>query len=147
MRHLFTSAICLTVLATAALADTQLADIRTHASQVEKGSEQVALLLKSKQPDAQAIRDGITAIGGDIENLQRLIAELTEANPQYVQRGDKDWDRLKTQVELLAIFHNTKDELMKADDMRKNRSLLRVHAKGLATRAEVLQETAQRLQR
>ena len=44
-------------------------------------------------------------------------------------------------------FRYTKDELMKADDMKKNRSLLRSHAKGLAARSAVLQETATRLQR
>jgi len=146
-RSLSTVALCLTVLATSAFADTRLADIRNHAGQVAKGSDQLVRLLKAKQPDAQAIRGGITAMGGDIENLQRLVTEITEASPQFIQRGDKDWDLLKTQVQLLGIFHNTKDELMKADDMKKNRSLLRAHAKGLASRAEVLQATAQRLER
>jgi hypothetical protein len=135
------------VLATSAFADTRLGEIRTHAGQVQKGSEQVTLLLKAKQPDAQAIQGKISAMGGDIENLQRLIVGLTEANPQFIQRGDKDWDLLKQQVQLLSIFHNTKQELTKADDLRKNRSLLRAHAKGLTTRAGSLQETAQRLQR
>ena len=147
MKHLLSSALCLTVLATSAFADTRLADIRTHAGQVKKGSEQITLLLKAKQPDGQAIRDGITAMGGNIENLQRLVVEITEANPQFVQRGDKDWDLLKQKVQLLSIFHNTKQELAKADDLKKNRSLLRAHAKGLAMRATLLQETAQRLER
>ena len=146
MKQLLSSALCFTVLATSAFADTRLGEIRTHAGQVQKGSEQVTLLLKAKQPDTQAVQEKIFAMGGDIGNLQRLIVEVTEANPQFVQRGDKDWDLLKQKVQLLAIFHNTKDELMKADDMKKNRSLLRAHAKGLAARASLLQQTAQRLQ-
>jgi len=137
----------LAVLAIPVFADTHLVDIRTQAGQVEKGSEQVTLLLKANQPDAQAIRDVITATGRDIENLHLLVVGLTETNPQFIQRGDKDWDLLKQQVQLLSIFHNAKQELTKADDLRKNRSLLRSHAKGLATRAGLLQETAQRLQR
>ena len=147
MKQLLSSALCFAVLATPAFADTRLGAIRTHAGQVQKGSEQITLLLKAKQPDAQAVRDGITGMGGEIANLQRLVVELTEANPQFVQRGDKDWELLKMQVQLLSIFHNTKDELMKADDMKKNRSTLGAHARGLAGRAELLQETAQRLQR
>jgi hypothetical protein len=147
MKRLLNSALCLTALATSAFADTRLTEITTHAGQVKKGSEQVALHLKAKQPDAQAIHDGLTTMGGDIENLQRLVVELTEANPQFIQRGDKDWDLLEQKVQLLAIFHNTKGELMKADDMKKNRSLLRAHAKGLAMRAGLLQKTAQRIQR
>ena len=147
MKHILSSTLCLTLLATSAFADTQLTDIRTHAGQIARGSEQIFHLLSEKQPDAQGIRGGIAAMGLDIQNLQRLVVELTDANPQFVARGDKDWDRLKTQVQLLSIFHNTKDELMKADDMKKNRSTLRAHAKGLATRAGLLQETATRLQR
>jgi hypothetical protein len=147
MKHILSSALCVIALATSAFADTRLADINTHAGQIKKGSEQINLLLKAKQPDAQALRAGMNAIGGDIENLHRLVVELTEANPQFIQRGDKDWDLLKTKVQLLAIFHNAKDELIKADDMRKNRSLLQAHAKGLGTRASMLQETAQRMQR
>lgn len=64
MKHLLSSALCLTVLATSAFADTRLAEIRTHAGKLQKGSEQVNLLLKAKQPDAQAVRDGIAAMGG-----------------------------------------------------------------------------------
>lgn len=64
MKHLLSSALCLTVLATSACADTRLAEIRTHAGKLQKGSEQVNLLLKAEQPDAQAVRDGIAAMGG-----------------------------------------------------------------------------------
>jgi len=146
MKNSLSSALCLTVLATSAFADTQLADIRTHADQVRKGSEQVTLLLKAKQPDAQAIRDGITAMGGGIENLERLVVELTAANPQFIQRGDKNWDLLKERVQLLSIYHNSKQEAMKAGDLKKNRSLLRVNAQNLTRGATLLQESAQRLQ-
>lgn len=146
MKHLLSSAICMTVLATSAFADTQLADIRTHAGQLRMGSEQVTLLLKAKQPDAQAIRDGITSMGGNIENLQRLVVELTAANPEFIQRGDKDWDLLKERVQLLTIYHNSKQEGMKTGDLKKNRTLLRVNAQNLTRGATLLQESAQRLQ-
>ena len=145
--HLLMRAWCATVLSSALFADTHLTEIRTHAGQVKQGSEQIGRLLSVKQPDAQGIRDSIKTMGEDIENLHRLVVKITEANPQFVERGDQDWDRLKAQIQLLGIFHNTKDELMKADDMKKNRSLLRAHAKGLATRSAVLQATATRLQR
>ena len=145
--HLLMSALCATVLSSALFADTHLTEIRTHAGQVKQGSEQIGRLLSVKQPDAQGIRDSIKTMGEDIENLHRLVVKITEANPQFVERGDQDWDLLKAQIQLLGIFHNTKDELMKADDMKKNRSLLRAHAKGLATRSAVLQATATRLQR
>ena len=147
MKHTFTSALCLTVLATLVSADTRLADIKTNADQLKKESERVALLLKAKQPDAQAIREGITAMGGEIETLDGLVVQITEASPEFVLRGSTDWDLLKMQVQLLSVFHNAKAELMNADDMKKNRSTLRAYAEGLATRAGSLRQTAQRLQR
>ena len=147
MKSVLSTALGVSMLATSAFADTPLADIRTYASQIEKGSEHITRLLKEKQPDVRGVRDGIAAMAVDIENLQRLVAEVTEANPSFVARSDKDWDLLKTQVQLLGVFHSHKDELMKADDMKKNRSTLRAQAKGLTTRAEMLQATAQRLQR
>lgn len=147
MKSVLRTALGVSMLATSAFADTPLADIRTYAGQIEKGSEQITRLLKEKQPAAQGVRDGIAAMTVDIEHLQRLVAEVTEANPPFVARGDKDWDLLKAQVQLLGIFHSQKDELMKTGDMNKNRSMLRTQAKGLTTRAEMLQETAQRLQR
>jgi len=148
IKHLLMSALCGAAFTTGTVfADTHLTDIRTHAGQVRQGSQDIGRLLNAKQPDAQGIRDGITALGVNIETLHQLVVKITEANPEFVVRGDKDWDRLKTQIQLLGIFHGAKDELVKADDMKKNRSLLRSHAKGLATRSALLQETATRLQR
>jgi len=128
-------------------ADTHLTDIRTHAGQVRQVSEDIGRLLNAKQPDAKGIRDGIAAMGVNIETLQQLVVNITEEKPEFMVRDEKDWDSLKTQIQLLGIFHNTKDELMKADDMKTNRSLLRAHAKGLAIRSAMLQKTATRLQR
>ncbi len=147
IKHLLIGTFCVATFTGAAFADTRVAEIKTHAGLVKQASENIGRLLKVKQPDAQGIRDGIGAMGLDIEKLQRLVVEITEANPDFAVRGDEDWSRLKTQVQLLGIFHNTKDGLMKADDMKKNRSLLQAHAKGLAVRSASLQETATRLQR
>ena len=148
IKHLLMTALCGAAFTTGTVfADTHLTDVRTHAGQVKQASEDIGRLLKAKQPDAKGIRDGIAAMGANIETLQKLVANITEAKPEFVVRDEKEWDSLKTQIQLLGIFHNTKDELMKADDMKKNRSLLRAHAKGLATRSAMLQETATRLQR
>ena len=147
INHLLSSALCVTVFATAAFADTHLTDLKSHAGQVQRGSEQVSLLLKAKQLDAQAIRDKIATIGEDIENLQRLVVELEAAKPQFVQRGDKDWELLKMKVQLLSINYNIKHALSKEDDLKKNRSLLRAHATDLMRRSTLLRETATRLER
>ena len=147
MKKLLSSALSLTALAATAFADTPMADIRTHAGHVQRGSEQVMLLLKAKQLDAQAIREKIASTGGNIENLQRLVTGMETANPQFLPLAGKDWDLLKLQVQLLSISHNNKHVLANADDVKKNRSLLQAQAKGVAQRAGLLEKTAERLQR
>jgi hypothetical protein len=56
-----------------------------------------------------------------------------------------DWALVKEKVQLLAIFHQAKTELMANGDLRKQRTLLRAHADGMAKRAQMLQKTASRL--
>jgi predicted nucleic acid-binding Zn-ribbon protein len=128
-----------------ALADTHLAGIKTHAANVERDSTQTAQMLKAKQPDKQAVRAQIEKTGLDITALQKLVADFEATSPQFSEQNKKDWQDLKEKVQLLSIFYNVKQELATSDDMQKNRSLLRAHAKGLSERAAKLQETANRL--
>lgn len=52
---------------------------------------------------------------------------------------------MKTKVELLAIFHGKKKELLSSGDLSKNRGWLRAHAEGIARRAEMLQRSANQM--
>jgi hypothetical protein len=144
MKKTFPIALCL-VVAVPLLADTHLTNIKTHAANVERDSAQTAQMLKVKQPDVAAVRSQIDKTGQDITALQKLVADFEATNPAFSEQNKKDWETLKERVQLLNIFYNVKQELASADDMQKNRSMLRAHAKGLSERAAKLQETAGRL--
>lgn len=144
MKKTLPTALCFLV-AVPLLANNHLANIKTHAANVERDSAQTAQLLKAKQPDVAAVRSQIDKTGQDITALQKLVADFEATNPSFSDQNKKDWDFLKEKVQLLTIFYNVKQELASADDMQKNRSMLRAHAKGLSERAAKLQVTAGRL--
>jgi len=142
-----TLAAFLTAFAMTAMASNHISDIKTHAAKVQRDSEYVNQLLKTKQPDVDALRQTIELTGADIAKLQQLVSDFEATNPQFSPRDEKEWAFLKEKVQLLSIFYTTKKELAMADNLKSNRGMIRAHAEGLAKRAKMLQETAGRIER
>jgi hypothetical protein len=124
-----------------------LSEIGFHAQKVQQDAENVSQHLKSKQMDPQFLKDKIGATADDMGKLQQLVNDFESRNFDLAEWQKKDWDFLKTKVQLLSVFYDRKKELVLADDVAKNKSLLRAHADGLAIRAAKLQATASRLQK
>ena len=82
-----------------------------------------------------------------MSKLQQLVKDCESRNFELSEWQKKDWDLLKTNVQLVSIFYNRKKEIVLADNRQKNKSLSRAHADGVAIRAAKLQETASRLQK
>jgi len=125
-----------------AAADTLLADIRSHASSLQRESQEMSKMLKAKKPDVDLLRQKLDTTSADLEKLQTLVMDV-DANSSL--NGSTDWARVKDKVQLLAIFHNAKRELLTGDQPVKQRTLLRAHAEGVAKRAALLQQTVDRL--
>lgn len=147
MKHLLSSAVCLTVLSVAAFADTRLTEVKTYAGNIERESKELTTLLKGKQFDSQTIQTRISSIGGEIGNIQKVVGEIEASNSQFVEGRGKEWELFKQNVQLLSISHNNKVAAATAENPKKNRSLLMAYAKGQIKRAEMLNETSQRLLR
>jgi hypothetical protein len=141
---MYTKLITLCTLGLSTLAaSTHLADIRAEAARIEREGQSMQQLLKAKQPDAAALQEKLTAAGAGIEKLRELVMTIeTQSNGSL---NTPDWALVKEKVQLLAIFHQAKTELMANGDLRKQRTLLRAHADGMAKRAQMLQKTASRL--
>jgi hypothetical protein len=142
------SALLLTAFgSTFAFADSRFSDIRAHAARVEKDNLEIARLLKAKQPDLTQVRDRLNATGQDLEKIKSLVADLDAQKPGLNGTAVEDFNLLRQKVQLLDIFHGAKQDLLKAENPSKNRSLLRAHAEGVARRAALLQQTAGRLEK
>jgi hypothetical protein len=124
-----------------------LSEIGLHAQKVQQDAENITNHLNSKQPDRQFLKDKIGATADDMAKLQQLVKDFESRNFALAEWQKKDWEFLKSKVQLLSIFYDTKKELVLAENLQKNRSMLRAHAKGVAVRAAKLQETAGRLQK
>lgn len=129
---------------TALFANNHFEKIADHASKVQRESAQMSQSLKAKKADASEISKSLESTGAEIAKLQELVNQIEAQNPSFSERDRKDWELLKTKVQLLSIFHDRKKELV-SGDFAKQRGLIRAHAEGLAKRAALLQQTASRL--
>lgn len=129
---------------TALFANNHFEQIATHASNVQRESTQISRSLGSKKADAAEIGKALDTTGAEIAKLQELVNQIEAQKPSFSERDLRDWELLKTKVQLLSIFHDRKKELV-SGDFSKQRGLIRAHAQGLAKRAALLQQTASRL--
>jgi hypothetical protein len=145
--RLLTTAAILAVSATLAHADTPFAGIRHHADNLRREGQQISELLKAKQPNAESIREKIASMKDDVGQLENLLAELEAAQSDFTGRNGKDWELLRQKIQLVSVYYNTKQGLVSERDLKKSQGLLRAYARNLTTRAEMLKEIADRLDR
>ncbi|MBL8231506.1 MAG: hypothetical protein JNL98_23625 [Bryobacterales bacterium] len=127
-----------------ALANEQLRTISDHARTVQGQAEEINMGLKKKSLTDDALKSKLDTSAASLEQLKNAVAELESSNSNVASLG-KDWQLLKDKVQLLAIFHERKSELL--TDVNRNRSMIRAHADGIAKRAAMLQQTVSRIQK
>lgn len=117
-------------------------EMESRAIEIQKDADWMSKHLKSRQIDRQQLEQHSTAVEENISKLKELVAAVESG--ESVPSGET-WEKVKTKVELLSIFHGRKKELMASSDLSKNRGWLKAHADGIARRAELLQQSASRL--
>ena len=123
-----------------------LDEVIHSASQMETDARHVSSHLKSKETDAQFVKDKIQALSADMDRLDAAMSHLAGKKDSMKDWQKKDYEILKTKVQLVQRFYDFKKEVAWADDLKKNRSSLRAHADGLAQRAALVRSTASKLQ-
>lgn len=127
-----------------ALANDTLRTIADHARTVQGQAEEINMGLKKKSLTEDALKSKLDTSAASLEQLKNAVAVLESSNANVASLG-KDWQLLKDKVQLLAIFHDRKSELL--TDVNRNRGMIRAHADGIAKRAAMLQQTVSRLQK
>lgn len=118
-------------------------EMATRAIDIQKDAEWMSKHLKTRQIDRQQLEQHSAAVEENIAKLKGLVASV-ESNSGQAPAGET-WQKVKTKVELLAIFHGKKKELLAQGDLSKNRGWLKAHADGIARRAEMLHQSASQL--
>lgn len=140
-----------TLLASAALALPLMADSQAFrgiigdAANIQRDAEKLSRDLKQKTLDEAKLKEDITALNADVAKLKQDVTELDGKLTSMTEAQKKDWELVKTKAELLTIFAGRKATLMDSGEFKKNRSILRAHADGVAKRAALLQQTVNRL--
>ncbi|MFN7937947.1 MAG: hypothetical protein U0R19_31750 [Bryobacteraceae bacterium] len=141
----------LTLLASAALALPLMADSQAFrgiigdAANIQRDAEKLSRDLKQKTLDETKLKQDITGLNENVGKLKRDVTELDAKLGSMTEAQKKEWDLVKTKAELLTIFAAQKATLMDSGEFKKNRSILRAHANGIAKRAAMLQQTVNRL--
>lgn len=146
----FTMQMCgvLVLAASSAFAlDKEIAGKMMEATQrLETDARAIHATLKSKNAPAEEIHKHLARMDEDLAKLRETIREVEATEPQMSARDKRDWELVKTKAQLLEVFYTNKKNLV-AEDVRKNRSMIRAHANGVALRAEKLRQTAAGLQK
>ena len=132
------------MMATAAIANDHLVQIRDHAGKLAREYREIGSVVKSKNFNQADLQSRLSAVNADVDRLKQLAGEFESSNSQLA--GHDDWKRTKTLVDLIALFHTEKSNLL-ADQPHKKRSLLKSHAEGLAMRATKLEASSSKLLR
>lgn len=130
----------------AALEKDMVGQIVQSAQNIARDANSINQSLKSRKYDAAAVNKNIEAMEADIAVLHGVVSKFEATNPTFSERDRADWQLLKEKVQLIGIMHGQKKKLA-AEDVARNRSLVRAHASGLALRAKRLQATAEKLSR
>ena len=148
MKTMTMSLIGIAFTAASALAlDQPLIDnLMTSAQNIERDANAMHDTLRNKNAGSADISAKLDAIGGDVTKMHELVSQFEATSPNLSQRDREDWNLLKEKVKLIEIFHGQKSKLA-ADNLDRNRGLIRAHAKGVALRAAKLQQTAAKLRR
>jgi hypothetical protein len=141
----------LTLIAAAALAMPAMAssqDFRAiigDAANIQRDAEKLSRDLKQKSLDEAQVKQDIAALNTDVAKLKQDVMDMDSKIGEMSPAQKKEWELVKTKAELLTIFAARKATLMESGELRKNRSMLRAHADGIAKRAAMLQQTVNRL--
>ncbi len=129
--------------ASAAFANDQLTQMRDHAKTLHQEFTQLQSAVKNRNFDVQTIQNRMNELDANIEKLKSIAAEFESSAPSNIA-ASSDWKLTKELIQLLDMFHEQKMELLNGD-LRKNHGLVKVHAEGLARRAEILSKTTDKM--
>ena len=148
MKTLLGTIATLALAATAAMADTNTyQSIIGDAAKIQRDAETISGQLKNKNPDVESVKAKSSELNKDIQSLRGDLAAFEATNPSLTEQQKKNWELVKTKAELLLVFSDSKNNLLNAGNMEKDRSMIKSYSDGIAKRAQLLQQTARKLDR
>lgn len=120
-------------------------EIVSHASKVRTTASEAAQHLKNRNADFAKVKDLVSTLDQDAEALKAKVAEFEAANTNLPERDLRELERLRSVATILNVFVDNKLEILKSDDLNRQRTLLRAKADGIVKRADMILQSASRL--
>jgi hypothetical protein len=148
MRNLMMIGLALTVMLSAAPAAAAATDTRATVDQIVSDAQKVRAealdikqLLRASQPDLEQVQQRLAALSTHADALKQAMDgfDVDGANLTAAQRAAFDRARAATDT-LRVLLANKTTIIADAEAARKNRSLLRAKADGIAKRADIVQQ-------
>ena len=121
----------------------QLDQIVAAAKTIQTDAQDVSALLRAKTPNFDRIGEKMQVMSQHSTELNRLIENLDSANLDMTATQRAEFNRMKELAQLVNIFVANKSDMLSAQ--RRERGVLRAKADGIAKRANLLQQAAERI--
>jgi DNA repair ATPase RecN len=122
-----------------------LDEIAAHASKVRATASEAFQLLKNRNADFAKVKELTAALDQDAEALKAKVAEFEAANTSLTEREQRELEKLRSVALVMNVFVDNKLEILKSDDLQRQRILLRAKADGIVKRADMILQSASRL--
>lgn len=122
-----------------------LDEITSHASKVRATASEAFQHLKNRNADFAKVKELAATLDQDAEALQAKVAQLEAASTNLPERDLRELERLRSVATIMNVFVDNKLEILKSDDLQRQRALLRAKADGIVKRADMILQSASRL--
>lgn len=122
-----------------------LDEIVSQASKVRTTASEAVQHLKNRNADFAKVRELAATLDQDAEALKAKVAEFEAANANLPERDLRELEKLRSVATIMNVFVDNKLEILKSDDLSRQRNLLRAKADGIVKRADMILQSASRL--
>jgi DNA repair ATPase RecN len=122
-----------------------LDEIVSHASKVRTTASEAFQHLKNRNADYTKVKELVATLDRDAEALKAKVAEFEAANANLPERDLRELEKLRSVATIVNVFVDNKLEILKSNDLDRQRVLLRAKADGIVKRADMILQSASRL--
>jgi chromosome segregation ATPase len=119
--------------------------LSTEARELKTLANDVAAQLKNKRADIAVAQSRLPEFTQKANEISRLIGEIEGSGLTLDSRRQQELDRLKKLSLTLNLFVENKKQMLDSGGATAQRNLLRSHAVGVATRADLIGKSVRKL--
>lgn len=122
-----------------------LDQLREESRLAKKNATELATMLKSKNADLAKAAEQVTAVEKSHETIMELMSRLEAEAAQWGGTRKANFEQARKVADVMSVFVDNKKSIAQDGISPSDREALRLHATGVAQRAELLEKTLSKL--